>query len=176
MKKLSETIGTELVWAQPSARKMDFELRTREDLAAVLRFRSAFGTLATAESADGCWTFKRVGFWQTRVSIRTCSAEAELASFKNNTWSGGGSLEFPDGRRVLATTNFWQSKYRFQTEPGETLVRYNTSGILHLSAEMVIEPAALAYPELPWIPLLGWYLVVMLYMDSASTIAATTSI
>jgi len=100
-------IDRELKWVQPSAWKMQYELRTGDELIATLRFRSSFGSFATAESEDGCWTFKRVGFWRTRATIRGCESETNIAMFKNNTWSGGGALELPDGRKVLATTNFW---------------------------------------------------------------------
>ena len=47
---------------------MEYELRAGDMLAATLRFRSSFGSFATAEDGDGCWTFKRVGFWQTSVN------------------------------------------------------------------------------------------------------------
>jgi hypothetical protein len=78
---------------------MDYELRSDADLLATLTFRNMFGTFATAESADGCWTFKRVGFWQNRASIRACGSDTDVAVFKNNTWDRGGTLEFSSGRR-----------------------------------------------------------------------------
>lgn len=175
MKNIAELIGRELEWLQPSAWKMEYELRAGDELIATLRFRSSFGSFATAECADGCWTFKRVGFFQIRVTIRACGADVEIATFKNNTWSGGGTLELPDGRKMLATTNFWQTKFEFQTEAGETLVRFKPGGLVHLTAKVEIQPAAAGLPELPWIVMLGWYLVVMLYMDTASTAGAATS-
>ena len=95
MMKMAELIGRELKWVQPHALKMEYELRAGEMLAATLHFRSSFGSFATATSADGSWTFKRVGFWQTRVTVRTSGTETDLAVFRNNTWSGGGTLEFP---------------------------------------------------------------------------------
>ena len=111
MKKIAGVIGRELEWVQPSAWKMEYELRAGDELIATLRFRSSFGSFGTGESADGCWTFKRVGFWQTRVTIRGCGSDMDIAMFKNNTWSGGGTLELPDGRKVLATTNLWQTNF-----------------------------------------------------------------
>ena len=87
---------------------MEYELRADDEVIATLRFRSSFGTFATAESADGCWTFKRIGFWKTKATIRACGSETEIAFFKNNTWSGGGTLELSDGRKFQATTNLWQ--------------------------------------------------------------------
>src|SRR5512146_2113843 len=106
MKKIHELIGRELKWTQPSAMKMEYELHAGDEVAATLHFRSSFGSFATATSADGSWTFKRVGFWQTQVTIRASGAATNLAIFKNNTWSGGGTLELPDGRKYPANTNF----------------------------------------------------------------------
>jgi hypothetical protein len=171
VKRIVEVIGRELKWVQPKALKMEYELRTDDELIATLRFRSSFGSFATAESADGCWTFKRVGFWQTRVTIRGCGSETDIASFKNNTWSGGGTLELPDGRKILAATNFWKTSFEFKTETGETLVRFKTGGLVHFSAKVDIQPAAAEVPELPWVVMFGWYFAVMMYMDT-STIAA----
>ena len=175
MKKIAEMIGRELKWVQPSAWKMQYELRAGDELIATLRFRSSFGSFATAESADGCWTFKRVGFWQTRVTIRGCESEMDIAMFKNNTWSGGGTLELLDGRKLLATTNVWQTNFEFKTELGEALVRFKTGGVVHLSATVEIQRDAAGEPELPCVVMFGWYLAVMMYMDTASatgTIAA----
>lgn len=175
MKKINEVIGRELEWVQPSAWKMEYELRAGDDLIATLRFRSSFGSFATAESADGCWTFKRVGFWQTRVTIRGCGSEMDIAMFKNNTWSGGGTLELPDGRKILATTNLWQTNFEFQTEAGEALVRFKTGGLVHLSATVEIEPAAAQVPELPWVVMFGLYLAVMMSSDTAATAGAVVA-
>src|SRR6478672_11634093 len=110
MTKIVELLDQQIEWVQPSALKMQYELRANTEPVATLRFRSSFGSFATGESADGCWTFKRVGFWQTRVTVRTCGGDSDIASFKNNTWSGGGTLELADGRVFLATTNLWQTR------------------------------------------------------------------
>jgi hypothetical protein len=174
MKKIAEIIDRELKWVQPHTFKMEYELQADTALAATLRFRSSFGSFATAESADGCWTFKRIGFWQTQATVRTCGAEADLALFKNNTWKGGGTLEFSDGRKFMADTNFWQTQYEFKTEMGERLFGYkNIGGVMHLSALVQIEPQAAGLPDLPWMVMFGWYLTVMMHQDSAAAVAAT---
>jgi hypothetical protein len=176
MRKIIELVDQQLKWVQPSALKMQYELRAGEELVAILRFRSSFGSFATAESVDGCWTFKRVGFWQTRVTVRPCGADADIAIFRNNTWSGGGTLELSDGQKFPATTNFWQSKLEFQNESGYTHIQFKSGGLLHLSATVEIQPSAVGMPELPLMVMLGWYLIVMMNMDSAvvgGTVAAT---
>ena len=167
MRKLAERFDQSLKWGQPSAFKNEYELRTGGgELAATLRFRSSFGSFATAESEDGCWTFKRVGFWQTKVTVRACGSDAEIAVFKNNTWSGGGTLEFADGRSFPASTNFWQTKFGFETESGKPVIQFESGGLLHLSATVGIEPNAASLPELPLMVILGCYLIVMMHMDA----------
>jgi hypothetical protein len=167
MKRIAEVIDRGLEWTQPNALKMQYELRAGGEVAATLRFRSSFGSFATAESADGCWTFKRVGFLQTKVTIRTCSGDNEIAVFKNNTWKGGGTLELPDGKRTLATTNFWQTKLEFRTESGQTILEFKSGGLIHLSATVDVNPNVYHMGEPAWIVMLGWYLIIMMHMDSA---------
>ncbi len=169
-------MGKPFEWHQPNFLKMEYELKSEQGLYATLRFRSSWGTFATAECAQGCWTFKRSGFWQTRVTIRACDSEAEVASFKNNTWSDGGTLAFSDGRVYRANTNFWQTQYEFQTETGESLIHYRHGGLIHPSAQVTISQAAQDIPELGWMVIFGWYLIVMMQNDSSTAVVAATTV
>jgi uncharacterized membrane protein YccF (DUF307 family) len=47
---------------------------------------------------------------------------------------------------------------------------------MRLSATVTIEPQAANLPELPWMVMLGWYLMVMMHMESASAVAITTTV
>lgn len=165
MKRIAEVAGRRPEWTQPSAMKRVFELWADGELVATLRFKSAFGTLALGESGDGCWSFKRVGFWHTRVTVRECGQDVEVATFHNDTWQRGGTLVFPDGRRFRATTNFWQTHYEFLNEADEVLVRYHIGGVFHMSATVEVLPAAAVLNEMPCMVLLGWYLAIMMYQD-----------
>jgi hypothetical protein len=168
MKGIADVTDQELTWVQPHALKMEYQLRAGSQPVATLQFRSPFGSLATGESSDGCWTFKRIGFVRTRVTVRACGTDSDIAVFRNNSWSEGGTLEFPDGRLFRASTNFWQTQLQFTAEPGEVLFRFTTRGLLHLRATVGIDPEAAATPELPWMVILGWYLMVMMQMDDAA--------
>jgi hypothetical protein len=167
--------GRELRWL-----KLDrddgggYALRDGDDTVATLRFRSAWGSLATGESADGCWTFKRVGFLQTRATVRSCDGDRDIASFRNNTWSGGGTLELPGGHRLKADTNLWMTTFSFSTEAGEPLVRFSKiGGALKLSSRVELLPAGAALSAAPWLMMLGWYLTIQLHNDTAAVTAVT---
>lgn len=173
MLQLSQLAGQELKWIQPKATRRDYELRAGDTVAGTLRFRTAFGSLATAETADGAWTFKRVGFWRTQVTIRAAGADTDLAVFRNNSWSGGGTLELPDKRRYLANTNFWATQFDFKTEAGEVLVSYKkVGGTFHMSSKVEIPGFGKELTDMPWLISLGWYLTVMMYADAAAAAVA----
>lgn len=175
MKKIASLVGRDLRWVQPHALKMEYALLDGDLPTATLQFRSSFGSFATAESGDGRWTFKRVGFWQTRATVRAEGSEREIASFRNATWRNGGSLELPDGRRFLASNNFWMTKFELTTAEDEPLVIYRkVAGVLHMSADVVIPPPAAAVAEMPWLVAFGWYLAVMAHCESSASAAAVS--
>lgn len=175
MMRTAEVATRSLQWTQPSALKMNYELLAGDEVASTLRFRSSFGSLATGESQDGCWTFKRVGFWKPRVTVRVCDGDEDIASFSNQTWSGGGTLTLADGRSFRVSNNFWQTKLEFREETEATLIRFESGGVIHLSARVEIDPRAVTLPELPWLLMLGWYLIVMSHRDSGAAAAAAAA-
>lgn len=163
MRRLADVIHGRLRWVQPLVLSRAYELRHDEEIVATLSFRSAFGSLATARSADGAWTFKRVGFFQTRATVRAENEQADLAVFEPHTWKGGGTLRLPDGRTIQVTTNLWQSRIEFLLEEDRVLFRYRTEGFVRQEADLEILPDAERLPELPWLLPFGWYLAVMLH-------------
>ena len=168
---IADLRGETLRWTQPHTFSQEYELRSDPEVVATLEFRNMFGSLATGESADGCWTFKRLGFISTHVSIRACGSTDNLAIFRNSTWSGGGTLELGDGRRYLANSNFWQTRYQIRTEHETPLITFDqVGGLLHLSSHVEIHDPARSLHELPWMIMLGWYLTVMQHNDSAAVI------
>lgn len=162
-------------WEQPRSLRMEYELQAGGQRVATLQFRSSFGTFATLQDGEGSWTFKRVGFWRTHVSVRNLANDEELAAFHPHTWKQGGTLSLPDGRTYLANTNFWSTQYHFCTPQEEPLIRFTKfRGILHHSADVTVLPAAAHLAELPWIIGLGWYLTLMLHRDTVAVTTATT--
>lgn len=167
--RLSDLVGQGMIWSKPDWKKGVYELRFGEKKMATLRFRSMWGTFATGETEEGSWTFKRVGFFQNRVTVRSVDSGADVGVFVND-WKMGGTLELPDGRRFLGNTNFWMTQFGFTNEAGHPVVSYRRiGGMTGLSAAVEIEPAGADLPELPWLVLLGWYVAVMLHQDSSMT-------
>lgn len=175
MRKIADYAQQEMKWEQPNAFKEQYELHVGDETIATLRWRSMWGSLATAESADGCWSFKRVGFFKTRITVRQCDSEQDIAAYYPNTWSQGGTIEFPDGRKYKASTNFWMTKVEITDETDSVVIRYNIGGFFRQSALVEVLPATIRLPELPWMVMLGWYLIILMHQDSAAVAAVAAS-
>jgi hypothetical protein len=167
MLPILEAAARGLHWTQ-SVSGLHGELHAGDDLVGRLERHSIFGTLATGESADGCWTFKRVGFLQTRATIRQCNGDTDIGAFRDNTWNSGGTLELDSGASFRVTTNFWTTRLEFLLDDDTPFVAFELSGILKRSANVVIHPSATSHRDTPLVVLFGWYLAVMLDGDGAA--------
>ena len=107
MRLIQEAADQELIWRQPSAMKLHYELRAGDEVLATLQWKNAWGTLATARTAEGEWTFKRSGFWQPRIEVRPVGSEHAVATFVPD-WMGNGILTV-GGERTFrwAGKGFW---------------------------------------------------------------------
>jgi hypothetical protein len=158
----------ELVWSQPQALWMAYELHQANTMIATLEFRSVTGTMALGTSQEGAWTFKRVGCFKPRITIRQKEHFENIAIFTNQTWKHGGSLILADGRTFNLSSNFWQTTLEIQTSSGLPLVRFLNDGFIRIRSHVSVFNPAADMNELPWLMMLGWYVAVLSYMDTAS--------
>ena len=163
-----------LVWSQPKSLSREYQLANGDALVGRLRFEKLCGSLATAAVASQNWTFKREGFLHPRVTVRAPNSDVNLAVF-HPSWSGGGFVEFPDGRQIRwRHTSFWRSEWSFVEGVDRQLLLFKQhEGFLKVSARLEFDPACAAAPELPMLAALGWYLLLLAAQDSAA-VAVTT--
>jgi hypothetical protein len=173
VKSISEVADQVLVWVQPSALKQAFELRAGDEVIGTLVWQRS--SLATAETAERRWSFKREGFWHPQVTVRSPDSEQNEGLFRPG-WAGGGTLDLGNGRLLrLGAANFWHTQWDWQLPDGSAAVEFNSrSGFLKSGSEVKIDDGARALPELPLLVVLGWYLLVLFARDAAS--ASTASV
>lgn len=179
MKVLLSVIGKDLYWIQPKGLGRHFELRAEDEIVATLGFETLCGSLARAQSADESWTFKRIGFFNPRVTVRKAGEEANLAVYTPR-WTGReGTLEFSNGRVYRwVQANFWATRYQISDEAGNPLISFRSgagksklSDLFKTQARVEIDLRGRALPELPLLVLLGWYLIVLQQEDAAAAAA-----
>ncbi|MFA7228234.1 MAG: hypothetical protein WC061_04300 [Melioribacteraceae bacterium] len=184
MKSLREKKGEHLSWRQPKATHQMFELKSGNELFGRLLFPKSVGSLAEAETSEGKWTFKRVGFFSTRITVRKAGSEDDMAIFKPNLMATSGTLEFSSGKKFQwHAANFWETRFEFKDAEGETVVTFLSGADDHkfkdwfkTQARVEIAENRLDLEEFPVMVLLGWYLIIVLQMDtSAGAVVTMTS-
>jgi hypothetical protein len=191
MEPITDHLALPLQWLQPKGMSRSYELYSGENLVARLDFQSAWGSLALAVTSAQCWTFKRVGFFNTRVTVRlagstdTASREEapDIAVYRPN-WRGEGWIETAASRKVYwRPANFWASRFLISAEDGSPLINYQ-EGVEHphfadwfkTQAGVTIEYPARGIPETPMLILLGWYLILLQEEDSGAAAASTAAV
>jgi hypothetical protein len=180
MQPLSELSGRSAEWVQPGESAPSFHLRSGEKLFASLTFRSMLGTLATGQTSDGLWTFKRVGFLNPRVTVRQAGSDDDLAVYHPKVW-GDGHLAFASGRTfVWKPVNFWATDWAFTDAQGVPLMRLKSGlekeglrDLLKDQATLELLAASETVEERPILVCLGMYLLILYRIDTAAAVAAT---
>ena len=177
MKPTKNVVISSAVWTQPRVSQREFELRREGELVGRLEFPKALGSLAVAEYAGRRWTFKRVGFFSTRVTVRREGEESDLAVYEPR-WSGlQGTLRFSDGRVYgWTSTSFWGQEFAFVDQTNAAVVVLHSGGPeFHLSdifkTQATVEVCATEedHPMIPLLVLLGWYLLILHHQDAAAS-------
>ena len=176
MQSIRKIAPATLHWVQLRAIKHEFDLRSEDELCGTLLWKKAFGSLASATSSDGQWTFKRVGFLNPRVTIRQPGSDLDIAMFKPS-WTGSGVLEFPSGRRFQwEHKDFWRLEWTFQ-EAGQELLRFKSkASSLKMKVRVDLSPSVKNLPEASLLASLGMYLLVLMRDDSAAASASTAAV
>jgi hypothetical protein len=151
--------------------KKDYKLVSGNTTVGSITFKKSSGTLAEAGIGDHCWSFKRVGFFSTKITIRNCGDKNDLAIFINNTWKGGGTLHFKSGITYKADTNFWNSEFSIQSPRGKKIAKIITKGIIRSTTSIEISKGGEEDPMIELIVLFACYLLIMIREDE---VAATS--
>lgn len=163
MSAIKELAGRELLWIRP-ARQFAFELRGGDEVIGHLRWERS--SLAAGDMAGQKWTFKRVGFLQTRVTVRAPGSNENSAVF-HPSWTGGGTLDLGPGRQLrFSPANFWRTRYDWIDAPDIPLVHFQGHGLHAWESRVEIEQSAVASREVPLLVVLGWYLLVLWMLDA----------
>lgn len=174
MNRLQDVGGTTLEWTQPSWGARAYELRADGILFATLQWEKLFGSLATARTADGEWTFKRGGFLRPRVTARVAGTEEAVAEFQAD-WGGGGTLTIA-GRAAYEwkRLSFFGGAWGFTRPTGRMVAEFEPQfSVLKRRVEVRIAESPDSAKDLPLLVTLGWYLLVLMQQDSdAATVAA----
>jgi hypothetical protein len=68
--------------------------------------------------------------------------------------------------------NIWHTKWTLQDLNGKDVMRVELNGFVKVSGTVIIDQASLTNPGLALLALLGWYVIMLVLSDDASSTAA----
>ena len=168
MKQANIAFSEMLKWTKvPRKRPRTYELIQGDNVCAKLAWQKFGGSHAIGESQAGSFSLKRVGFFSTKVTIRTTESDLDIGYFYP-TMLGGGRIELRDGR-------VWKIKAMGLFQPRYDVVDQNERVVLGLKIKGFGAGAELTFAK-PYpdektaflLAIVGWYVSILAYEDSSA--------
>lgn len=171
MKRIEDVDAENLRWTR-TGDPHSYQLLDGSEPVAILRWEKPVGSLATGETAAGRWTLKRGGFLSPSVTVRDRDSGAELAVLHVQLRTS--SLQVRGGSTYTWTrTGFWVPAWQFEDPNGVSLVHFEPvrKGV-HLEGGLVeVSAQGKGSPNLLLLLVLGWYFVVLAWIEDESAAA-----
>lgn len=154
-----------LRWLRTGEKTPEYTLLAGDSPIAIVRWARRHGARATAETAEGSWTLGRTGFLVPRLTVRREGSEAAIAQLTNRLGhhdieiGGGGAYRI---RRAGLLLPAWKVTDR---DGGERLHIEAAAEGLRLEGGAVVTSGATPPGELLLLAVLGWYLIVLLWIE-----------
>ncbi len=104
--------------------KLDSRLMSGGEVVGKLTWEKGWGLLATGESTQGKWTFKRVGLRTPKIVVQALGSGSGSATLTLG-WRGGGVIDLPTGETFrLAPKGIWRSEWTLTDHESETAADY----------------------------------------------------
>ena len=162
MKPIHEAAVQDLQWTRVKGWQCAFELHSGDEVLARLYRQKEIHSMV-GEAADGCWAFRRRGFWNADIVVTDLSSQAEVAIVKKGR---NKSLAFSDGRLfTFQKTSFWRNEWVWLNAEGTPLIHFQHG------KHLMLEPLALSLPELSLLTIVGWHLLVLQQEEDAASTA-----
>jgi hypothetical protein len=158
MLKLSDYIGNELFISQKSIWKREFELRSGDELIALMYYPKFFGDRTELSIQNEVFEFFRPKFFSRKVAVRKKGYENPFAHFKNNFWGSKGILELPRGNNLNIKFGIFKKQTEIFLGENDLLVTILSQFSVKRRSEVVIAKRSELIDEYPWIVMLGFYL------------------
>ena len=163
MKAIHETAGADLQWSSTKGglfEKEEFELRSGDEVLALLHAREKGTDRTLSEAADGRWALQSRNIGPGEIVVVTeQDSQAAIAVVKRGRTHGlfkhdNDYLEFSDGRIVTwQKASQWHEEWDWVDSEGRPLIHFQRG------QRVVLEPLALALPELSLLVIVGWQLM-----------------
>lgn len=144
----------------------------------VLAWVRAGGSGATMTLGRERYTLKRVGFFSTRISIRSLGSDVDLGYFTPSSWGTGGRLEFDvEGAPLtLRRTSVWKSDFKWYDSSDRLVMTVRREGTFKTRVFVELGPDREWCNDAYLLAAIGWYVLILMDDDAAAIAGATVVI
>jgi hypothetical protein len=163
-----------LRWIRVDAEKHEFDLKAGDAIIASLRWKTALGSMATAELADGHRTIKRTGFLNPRITVRDAASGKDLAHLdahpSRSTLVLAGGTTY-DWHRTGLLVPGWHFRDR---HGNEVLSLEPVREGLRLEGALIgITEVGRHLPDLALLLLTGFYFIALAWLEDQAAAASS---
>jgi len=158
MRKISDYIGNELLIFQKSIWKREFELRSGDEVIALMYYPTFFGDRTELSIQNEVFEFFRPRFFSREVAVRKKGYENPFARFTTNFFGRKGALELPMGIKPNMKFGIFKKQTEIYLGENDLLVTILSQFSVKRRSEVVIAKRSELIDEYPWIIMLGFYL------------------
>lgn len=161
MRSIREAAGTPLIWRSKGLLSGRSELFAGDEILARMRVTGLARRRGFAETAEGAWTLRRMGWLPGRVDVQREGSDRVVARYERG-WIFAGSVELEkDPALHWRVLRLLPTEWGFLDADGDVQVRFRSGlGLFRTPVRMTIEPTGARLDALPALALLGWYLVL----------------
>jgi len=100
MKLLSEYLGENILIAQTSVFKRNYEIRANEELIGTIQQKGFFGMTWDVDIQNKKWEIYKPSCWRSALDIREAGYEMPIANFTTDRFKSRGTLSLPKGENL----------------------------------------------------------------------------
>lgn len=161
MKLMSEYLGENILIAQTSMFKRNYEILVNEELLGSIQQKGFFGMMWEVEIQNKKWEIYKPSFWRSTLAIREAGYEMPIANYTRDGLRSRGTLALPLGKNFKIVPHLFKGFCEINNEHEVCLVKIIPKKIsLKDKAEVVIVKKDELLDKYPWIIILAYIITI----------------
>ncbi|MEX2115618.1 MAG: hypothetical protein WEB37_01925 [Bacteroidota bacterium] len=159
MKSLFSFAGRTIQCVQPSVWKLEYEVRSGDEVVGTIRFLQILSRRAEAESADGRWIIEDKGFFRQKLSVSRADDQKPVADYVFRAF-GQNTIRLSETRILRFKRDFWKREYSLTTDMNMPLLKLKEYVRFKGEFEIILDRRAETTEEFPWLFFLVVYIAI----------------
>lgn len=168
MRKFSDYIGNDLLICQKSIWKREFELRSGDEVIALMIYPRFFSHLAELTIQNETYEFYRPKLFTRNVDVRKKDYQNPFAYFKSNFFRSKGELELPKGTKLIMKFGLFRKQAEIYLGENDLLISILSKFSFKERSKAVFEKRSEVIDEYPWVIMLCFYLTQLRKRNSGA--------